>query len=73
MNNLLKALEILNISFNLSNLIYRSNITMYNDDDCNKVIIAAKNGENALLEVISSGISINVQNKVNHKILFIIP
>jgi hypothetical protein len=25
------------------------------------------------LEVISSGISINVQNKVNHKILFIIP
>ncbi len=53
----------------LKNLIYRSNITMYNNEDFNKVVNAAKNGENALLlEVISSGISINVQNKVNHKI-----
>jgi hypothetical protein len=51
-----------------SNLIYRSNITMYNNKDFNKVVNAAESGENALLEVISSGISINVQNKVNHRI-----
>jgi hypothetical protein len=46
---------------------------MYNNEDFNKVVNAAENGENALLEVISSGISINVQNEVNHKILFNIP
>ena len=51
-----------------SNLIYSSNITMYNNEDFNKVVNAAENGENALLKVISSGISINVQNEVNHKI-----
>jgi hypothetical protein len=50
-----------------SNLIYRSNITTYNNKDFDKVVNAAINGENELLEVISSGISINVQNKVNHK------
>jgi hypothetical protein len=43
---------------------------MYNNEDFNKVVSAAKNGESALLEVISSGISINVQNKVNHKIYY---
>ena len=36
-----------------------------NDKDFNKVVNAAKNGENELLAVISSGISINVKNKVN--------
>ena len=41
---------------------------MYSNEDVDKVVNAAENGENALLEVISSGISINVQNKVNHKI-----
>jgi hypothetical protein len=51
-----------------SNLIHRSNITMYNDEDFNKVVNAAENGENVLLKVISSGISINVKNEVNHKI-----
>jgi hypothetical protein len=36
--------------------------------DFNKVINALKKGEKELLEVIrSSGISINVKNKVNHK------
>ncbi len=40
-------------------------MTTYNDEDFNKVVYAAKNGENKLLAVISSGISINVQNKVN--------
>ena len=44
----------------LNNLIYRSNITKYNNEDFNKVVNAAK--------VLSSGISINVKNKVNHKI-----
>ncbi len=39
---------------------------MYNNEDFNKVVNAAKNGENTLLEVISSGISINVKDKVNH-------
>ncbi len=48
-----------------SNLIYRSNITTFNNEDFNKVVNAAKNGENELLEVICSGISINVQNEVN--------
>jgi hypothetical protein len=48
-------------------LIYRSNITAYNDEDFNKVVNAAQNGENELLAVISSGISINVKNKVNHE------
>jgi hypothetical protein len=47
------------------NLIYRSNITMYNNEDFNKVVNAAENGENELLQVLSSGISINVQNEVN--------
>jgi hypothetical protein len=41
---------------------------MYNNEDFYKVVNAAENGENELLEVISSGISVNVQNKVNHKI-----
>ncbi len=41
---------------------------MYNNEHFNKVVNAAKNGENALLEVINSGISINVKNEVNHKI-----
>jgi hypothetical protein len=41
---------------------------MYDDEDFNKVFNAAENGENALLKVISSGISINVKNKVNNKI-----
>jgi hypothetical protein len=45
--------------------MYRSNITIYNDEDFNKVVNAAQNGENELLAVISSGISINVKNKVN--------
>ncbi len=50
------------------NLIYRSNITTYNNnEDFNKVVTAAKNGENELLAVINSGISINVQNWVNDK------
>jgi hypothetical protein len=52
----------------LRNLIYRSDITMYNNEDFNKVVNAAENGENALLKVISSGISINIENEVNHKI-----
>jgi hypothetical protein len=44
-----------------SNLICRSNITKCNNDEnFNNVVNAAK--------IISSGISINVQNKVNHKI-----
>jgi hypothetical protein len=47
-----------------TNLIYRSNITTHNDEDFNKVVNAAKNGENELLAVINSGISINVINKV---------
>jgi hypothetical protein len=46
--------------------MYRSNIITYIDDDFNKVVSAAKNGENALLAVISSGISINTQNEVNN-------
>jgi hypothetical protein len=46
--------------------MYRSNITTYYDEDFNKVVNAAINGENELLAVISSGISINVQNKVNY-------
>ncbi len=41
---------------------------MYNNEDFDKVVNAADNGDNALLEVISSGISINVKNQVNHKI-----
>jgi hypothetical protein len=41
---------------------------MYNNEDFYAVVIAAENGENELLEVINSGISINVQNEVNHKI-----
>jgi hypothetical protein len=48
-----------------SNLVYRSNITTYNDEDFNKVVSAAARGKTKLLAVISSGISINVQNKVN--------
>ncbi len=40
-------------------------MTKYYNKDFNKVLNAAKNGENALLNVISSGISINVQNEVN--------
>jgi hypothetical protein len=52
------------------NLIYRSNITTYNNnEDFNKVYFAAYNGENELLAVINSGISINVQDEVKHKIL----
>jgi hypothetical protein len=55
-----------------SNLTYRSNITTsYNDDDFHKVFNAAKNGENELLAVINSGISINVKNKVNNRNLCI--
>jgi hypothetical protein len=57
----------------LNNLIYRSNITKYNNEDFNKVVNAAEYGENALLKVISSGISINVQNKVNYKFNFDVP
>jgi hypothetical protein len=49
----------------LSNLIYRSN---YNNEDFNKVVHAAQNGENELLQVISSEISINVKNEVKQKI-----
>ena len=50
-----------------SNLIYRSNITTYNnDEDFNKVVSAAARGKTKLLAVISSGISINVKDKVNH-------
>ena len=51
-----------------SNLIYRSNITKYNNKHFIKIVNAAENGENALLEVISSGTSINVKNEVNPKI-----
>jgi hypothetical protein len=49
-----------------SNLYYRNNISTYNDEDFDKVVNAAKNGENALLEVISSRISINVKNEVSN-------
>jgi hypothetical protein len=48
----------------LSNLIYRSN---YNNVDFNKMVHAAQIGENELLQVISSGISINVKNEVKIK------
>jgi hypothetical protein len=40
-------------------------MTKCNNADFNKVVNAAKNGENALLEVLGSGISINDKNKVN--------
>ncbi len=47
------------------NLMYRSNITRYySDQGFIKVVNAAINGENELLAVISSGIS--VKNMVNH-------
>jgi hypothetical protein len=39
---------------------------MYNNEDFNIVVNAAKNGENELLAVVTSGISINVKNEVNH-------
>jgi hypothetical protein len=42
---------------------------MCHNEDFTKVVNAAENGKNALLEVLSSGISINLQNEVNHKIL----
>jgi hypothetical protein len=51
------------------NLIYRSNIKKYNNKNFTKVVNAAEEGENELLAVINSGISINVKNKVNNKIL----
>ncbi len=35
-----------------SNLFYRSNITTHNDEDFNKVLNAALNGENELLQVV---------------------
>jgi hypothetical protein len=47
-----------------SNLIYRSNITTDYDEDFNKVVDAVEKGENELLAVISSGISINIQNSL---------
>jgi hypothetical protein len=50
-----------------NNLIYWSKITTYNNEDFNKVVNAAEKGENELLELISSGISIDVKNQVNHK------
>jgi hypothetical protein len=49
-----------------NNLICRSNITTYKNEDFDKVVNAATSGENELFESISSGISINVQNEVNH-------
>ncbi len=55
-----------------SNLVYRSNITTNNNEDFDKVVIAALNGENELLAVIKSGISINVKNEVNHNNLILI-
>jgi hypothetical protein len=56
--------------FFISNLIYRSNniTASYNDEDFNKVVYAAKEGENELLAVMSSGVSINITNMVNHNI-----
>jgi hypothetical protein len=49
----------------LNNLIYRSNIAAsYNDEDFNKIVYAAINGENELLAVMNSGVSIDVKNKV---------
>ncbi len=56
----------LNLSHMFSNLIWRSHITKYNIEEFNKVVNAATKGENELLAVINSGISINVQNEVNH-------
>jgi hypothetical protein len=50
-----------------SDLIYGSNITTYNDEDFDKVFNAAKQGENELLAVINSGVSINVKNEVNNR------
>jgi hypothetical protein len=57
----------LNLSHMCTNLICRSHIAKYNTKKFKKVVNAARKGKNELLAVINSGISINVQNEVNHK------